>query len=80
MSEIKFVKCKDIKCLHDGTIDPDYGYAVCECHSTLEGIQVPRPESTCTVSFECPRCGKKLGLFMIGKKTLQQEAQNENQV
>ena len=69
---IKFVKCEDIKYICDGTIDPDYGYALCECHLITECIQVPRPENKGTVSFKCPRCGKQLGLvFIHGKKDLQ---------
>lgn len=75
MGEIKFIKCKDIECLQNGTKDANYEYAVCECHSMAEGIQVPRPKHTSTVYFKCPRCGKKLGMFIIGKKDLQQEVQ-----
>lgn len=76
MSKIKFIKCKDMKYLQNGTIDPNYGYAVCECHSMIEVIQVPRPKHTCTVSFKCPKCGKKIDLFMTGKKDLQREVSN----
>lgn len=42
-------------------------YAVCECTSLAEGIEVPRKDYDDFVRFNCPRCGKKLGLFVRGK-------------
>ena len=45
-----------------------YGYAICECTLWGEGIQIPRKEYNDFVSFNCPRCGKKLGLYVRGYK------------
>lgn len=45
-----------------------YGYAICECTLLGEGIQIPRKEYNDFVSFNCPRCGKSLGLYVKGYK------------
>ena len=42
----------------------NYEYAICECTSWDEGIQVPRKEDNYFASFDCPRCGRELGLFV----------------
>ena len=42
----------------------NYEYAICECTSWNEGIQFPRKEDDYFASFNCPRCGKELGLFV----------------
>lgn len=41
-------------------------YAICECTLWDEGIQVPRKKHNDFVSFNCPRCGKRLGLCVRG--------------
>lgn len=46
----------------------DYEYAVCECTLATEGIEIPRPEHTEYIRLKCPRCGKKLGMVVRGKK------------
>lgn len=45
------------------------GYAICECTSWDEGIQVPRGKYSDFISFNCPRCGKILGLYVRGYNT-----------
>lgn len=50
--------------------DADYinnTYAICECTGIHEGIEIPRKDYTEFVSFNCPRCGKKLGMVVLGK-------------
>ena len=42
----------------------NYEYAICECTSWDEGIQVPRKKDNYFASFNCPRCGRELGLFV----------------
>lgn len=44
-----------------------YGYAICECTLWGEAIQVPRESTSGLISFNCPRCGKQLGLYLTGK-------------
>lgn len=47
----------------------NYSYAVCKCSRTMsEGIRVPRGDYNDFVRFNCPRCGEKLGLAVMGKK------------
>ena len=62
MNEIKYVTQQDV-------INRDkYEYAVCSC-TTIGidyGIQVPRKQYNDFVEFICPRCGRKLWLFVKG--------------
>ena len=48
------------------------GYAICECTLWNEGIQIPRKENDDFVRFNCPRCGKSIGLFVKGYNTWNQ--------
>ncbi len=51
--------------------DADYinnSYALCECIQPCYGIEIPRKDYTEFVKFNCPRCGKKLGIVVRGKK------------
>lgn len=45
-----------------------YEYAICECTLWGEGIQIPRKEYNDFVGFNCPRCGKSLGMYVRGYK------------
>lgn len=48
--------------------ETNYGYAICECAMIpYEAVRVDRPEYSGYVYFDCPRCGKSLGLFLSGK-------------
>ena len=47
-----------------------YGYAICECTRWDEAIQVPRESTNTSVAFNCPRCGKRLGLWVRGKDNI----------
>lgn len=49
--------------------EKNYGYALCECCGMGDGIEVPRPEESSLICFNCPNCGKKLGIYLIGKNT-----------
>ncbi len=57
----KFVDYKDFD--YD-----NYEYAICECGIVNEGIEVSRGDYNSFVQFSCPRCGKRLGIFVRGKK------------
>lgn len=47
--------------------DPDHIYVFCECSKSINFvIQIDRPEDSQYISFECPDCGKKLGIFAKG--------------
>lgn len=48
-----------------------YAYAVCECTLWNEAIQVPRESTSNWITFNCPRCGKRLCLYVIGKDNIQ---------
>lgn len=48
----------------------NYAYAVCECLLFGERIEISRPNDNDAINFNCPRCNKKLGLWMRGKKNL----------
>jgi predicted RNA-binding Zn-ribbon protein involved in translation (DUF1610 family) len=50
--------------------EKNYGYAVCKCTFMNEGIEVPRPEHTKYIRFNCPRCGENLGIMLRGKKDI----------
>lgn len=44
-------------------------YAVCECTLSTEGIEIPRsiiPYVLSFFQFDCPRCGKALGIVAKG--------------
>ena len=59
----------DIKYVTKEEVNEDkYGYAVCKCTiiGPDYGIQVPRKKHNDFVKFKCPRCGRKLGLFVRG--------------
>ena len=43
-------------------------YAVCECTGMYESIEIPKKDYTEFVRFSCPRCGRKLGMVVRGKK------------
>ena len=57
---MKIVKYKDAN-------EKDYVYALCDCILADEGIEVPRPDYSCYMSFKCPRCGRSIGIFAKGK-------------
>lgn len=61
MDNIKYVTKEEVN-------EDKYGYAVCECtvFDLGYGIQVPRKKYNDFVKFKCPRCGRKLGLFVRG--------------
>ena len=42
-------------------------YALCSCLLFGEGIEIPRPEHTEFICFDCPRCHNKLGIVALGK-------------
>ena len=54
----------------------NYEYALCECTLWNEGIQIQRKEDDYFASFNCPRCGKKLGAFIKGYRTWNQPIDN----
>lgn len=43
----------------------NYGYAICKCTKMHEGVKINRPEHHKFIRFDCPRCGTKLGIFLI---------------
>ena len=45
----------------------NYSYAVCECIGSVYGIEIPKKDHTDFVEFNCPSCGKKLGMVVRGK-------------
>lgn len=45
-----------------------YAYAVCECVVLgVEAIELDRTEERGIAIFNCPRCGKQLGLWFSAK-------------
>lgn len=63
------VNMDNIKYVTKEEVDEDkYSYAVCECtvFGPDYGIQVSRKKYNDFVKFKCPRCGRKLGLFVRG--------------
>lgn len=60
----KDLKIIDYSKYHD---EEKYAYAICKCTLFGEGIEIPRPEHNTFFSFECPRCGESLGIWIRGK-------------
>lgn len=44
----------------------NYLYALCECTQVGQALQVDRPDQPGWVRFNCPRCGKELGIYAAG--------------
>ena len=47
-----------------------YSYAVCECTICGEAIRINRPFDDGYFSFQCPKCGKFLGLNVYNRPPL----------
>ena len=50
--------------------EKNYGYALCSGENCYNGgIEIPRPEESGLVAVECPKCGKRVAIYLIGKNT-----------
>lgn len=58
---IKIIKAKDAD-------EKNFAYALCYCTRTDEAIEIPRPDHNSAISFICPRCGERLGLWVRGRE------------
>lgn len=50
--------------------EDNYAYAICKCTLAHEGIEVPRKDETEFITFNCPRCGRRVGIMAKGKEDL----------
>lgn len=48
--------------IKEGIDYDNYIYAICECTQVGQALRVERPDQTGYIRFNCPRCGKELGL------------------
>ena len=64
-----FVFEEDIKIVDYATEadEENFAYAICECIPLDKGIEIPRQDKTTFIQFKCPKCGKELGMLVIGK-------------
>ena len=58
--------------------EDNFVYAICECTLATEGIEVPRKDNTEFINFNCPRCGRRLGIMVRGKKDMDMIETNGN--
>lgn len=47
-------------------------YATCSCLFANEAIEIPRPLHTKTITFNCPKCGRALGVVALGRTEMEQ--------
>lgn len=50
-----------------GYLEHSCAYTICTCLAMHEVIRVERPEYSGRVGVSCPRCGRKLSIFLRGK-------------
>ena len=43
-----------------------YTYGICECLKAGECIEIPRRDYSYFLGFQCPKCGRKLGIYVMG--------------
>lgn len=50
--------------------EENFVYAICDCLTPYDGIEIERPVNNMYISFTCPRCGRNLGIYAVGKTEL----------
>jgi len=57
---------KKVNLMKEPMDEKNYVYVMCECTLFHEGLKIPRPKYSTYIRFNCPCCGKEVGIIARG--------------